>query len=56
MIYLALFVAMAVTAAVVFKLWSIREARRRIARRARRAEPILTEGTPRRPSVRNEPF
>jgi hypothetical protein len=56
MIYLALFVAMAVTAAVAFKLWSMTEARRRIERRARRAEPILTEGTPRRPSIRNRPF
>jgi hypothetical protein len=51
MIYLALFVAMAVTAAVAFKLWSIMEARRRIERRTRRAEPILTEGTPRRPQA-----
>jgi hypothetical protein len=56
MIYLALFVAVAVTAAVVFKLWSIRDARRRTERRARRAEPILTEGTPRRPSIRSRPF
>jgi hypothetical protein len=56
MIYLALFVAMAVTAAVAFKLWSMTEARRRIERRARRAEPILTEGTPRRPSIRSRPF
>jgi hypothetical protein len=55
MIYLALFVAMAMTAAGAFKLWSIKEARRRIERRVRRAEPILTEGTPRRPSVRNRP-
>jgi hypothetical protein len=56
MIYLALFVAVAVTAAVAFKLWSIKEGRRRIERRAKRAEPILTEGTPRRPSVRSRPF
>jgi Flp pilus assembly protein TadB len=54
--YLVLFVTMAVTAAVAFKLWSIKEARRRIERRARRAEPILTEGTPRRPSIRSRPF
>jgi hypothetical protein len=56
MIYLALFVTMAVTAAVAFKLWSIKEAQRGVERRARRAEPILTDRTPRRPSVRNRPF
>jgi hypothetical protein len=54
--YLALFVTMAVIAAVAFKLWSVKEARRRIERRARRAEPVLTEGSPRRPSVRNRPL
>jgi hypothetical protein len=56
MLYLALFVVMAATASVAFKLWSITEARRRSARRAVMQEPVLTEGAPTRPSVRHRPF
>ena len=56
MIYLILFIAMAVTAATAFKLWSMREARLRAARRAVMKEPILIEGNPVRPAVRHRPF
>ena len=56
MVYLILFVAMAVTAAAAFKLWSMREARRSAERRAMMMTPILTEGPPVRPPVRHRPF
>ncbi len=54
-LYFALFVAMAVIAAAAFGLWSAREARRWAERRARMAEPVLTERAPVRPPVRNRP-
>ena len=55
MLYFALFAAMVVIATVAFGLWSAREARRWAERRARTAEPVLNDGAPVRPHVRNRP-
>ena len=54
-LYFALFVAMAVIAAAAFRLRSAREARRWAERRARMAEPVLSDRAPVRPQVRYRP-
>ena len=55
MLYFVLFVAMAAVAAAAFGLWSAREARQWAERRARTAEPVLSDRAPVRPQVRNRP-